>query len=341
MRAVQLEKPEAFRMIDVPEPPAPGPGDALVRVFRVGICGTDFSGYLGKMPFFSYPRVPGHELGVEVVSVGAGVTNVKPGDRCAVEPYINCQKCYSCVRGHTNCCEFHQTLGVHIDGGLQPLYTVPARKLHVSTKLSYEQLALVETLAIGCHAVYRSGTKPDETLLVIGAGPIGLSVVEFAKLAGARTIVIDVNEQRLRFVREKMGIGETIHVKGDGSELKAFTEMTGGKLGNVVVDATGNAASMANAMNYVGFVGRLVFVGITSQEIKFGQTLMHRREMTLMGSRNARTEDFPRIIGHIEAGRIDTRPWITHHAPLEGMIAEFPRWLKPETGVVKAIVEVQ
>jgi 2-desacetyl-2-hydroxyethyl bacteriochlorophyllide A dehydrogenase len=341
MRAVQLEKPEAFRMIDVPEPPSPGPGEALVRVFRVGICGTDFSGYLGKMPFFSYPRIPGHELGVEVVAIGAAVTNVKPGDRCSVEPYINCQKCYSCVRGHTNCCEFHQTLGVHIDGGLQPLYTVPARKLHISTKLSYEQLALVETLAIGCHAIYRSGAKPGETVLVIGAGPIGLSVVEFAKLAGARTIVIDVNEQRLRFVRERMGIAETIHVKGDGAELKSFTEMTEGKLGNVVVDATGNAASMAYALSYVGFVGRLVFVGITSQEIKFGQTLMHRREMTLMGSRNARTEDFPRIIGHIEAGRIDTRPWITHHAPLEGMIAEFPRWMKPETGVVKAIVEVQ
>jgi 2-desacetyl-2-hydroxyethyl bacteriochlorophyllide A dehydrogenase len=341
MRAVQLEKPEAFRMIEVPEPPAPGPGEALVRVFRVGICGTDFSGYLGKMPFFSYPRIPGHELGVEVVAVGAGVTNVKPGDRCAVEPYINCQKCYSCERGHTNCCEFHQTLGVHCDGGLQPLYTVPARKLHISTKLSYEQLALVETLAIGCHAVYRSGARPGETLLVIGAGPIGLSVVEFAKLAGARTIVIDVNEQRLRFVREKMGIADTIHVKGDGSELKTFTEMTEGKLGNVVVDATGSAASMANALNYVGFVGRLVFVGITSLEIKFGQTLMHRREMTLLGSRNARTEDFPRIIGLIEQSRIDTRPWITHHAPLDGMIAEFTRWLKPETGVVKAIVEVQ
>jgi alcohol dehydrogenase len=341
MRAIQLEKPESFRLIEVPEPSPPGPGEALVRIYRVGICGTDFSGYLGKMPFFSYPRIPGHELGVEVVAVGASVANVKPGDRCAVEPYINCQKCYSCVRGHTNCCENHQTLGVHCDGGLRPLFIVPARKLHISNKLGFEQLALVETLAIGCHAINRGNPKPDETILVIGAGPIGLSVVEFAKLSGARTIVTDINERRLSFVRERMGIAETILAKGDGSELANFTEMTGGKLGNVVVDATGNAGSMANALNYVGFAGRLVFVGITTQEIKFGHPLMHRREMTLLASRNALSADFTRIIKLIEDGRLDTRPWITHHAPLEGMIAEFPRWLRPETGVVKAIVEVQ
>jgi 2-desacetyl-2-hydroxyethyl bacteriochlorophyllide A dehydrogenase len=341
MRAVQLEKPQAFRVIDVPEPAAPGPGEAVVKVFRVGICGTDFSGFLGKMPFFTYPRIPGHELGVEVVAVGAGVINVKLGDRCAVEPYINCQTCYSCIRGHTNCCENHQTLGVHCDGGLRPLFTVPARKLHISTKLSYEQLALVETLAIGCHAINRGNPKQDETIVVIGAGPIGLSVVEFAKLSGARTIVVDINERRLAFARERMGIAETILAKGDGSELQIFTELTAGKHGNVVVDATGNAASMANALNYTGFGGRLVFVGITTHEINFGHPLMHRREMSLLASRNALSADFTRIIRLIEEGRIDTRPWITHHSGLEAMIGEFPRWLKPETGVVKAVVEVQ
>src|SRR5436305_3746679 len=199
MKAIQLEQPKHFRVIDVPEPPAPGPGEAVVRVFRVGICGTDLSGYLGKMPFFSYPRIPGHELGVEVVAVGPDVTNVNPGDRASVEPYINCQKCYSCARGHTNCCENHQTLGVHIDGGLRPLFTIPARKLHVSKALTFEQLALVETLGIGLHAVNRANPKPDETVLVIGAGPVGLSVIEFAKLAGSRLIGTALNWQRLRF----------------------------------------------------------------------------------------------------------------------------------------------
>ena len=187
MKAIQLEKPGSFRVIDIDEPSAPGPGEAVVRVHQVGICGTDLGGYLGKMPFFSYPRIPGHELGVEVVSVGDGVTNVRPGDRCSVEPYLNCQRCHACGRGHTNCCHHNQTLGVHCDGGLRRYYTVPARKLHVGASLDFEQLALVETLAIGSHAVFRAAPKSGETVLVIGAGPIGLSVIEFAKLSGART----------------------------------------------------------------------------------------------------------------------------------------------------------
>src|SRR5438874_8222376 len=169
MKAIQLEKPQSFRRIEIAEPPEPGPGEALVRIHRIGICGTDYGGFLGKMPFFSYPRIPGHELGVEVLDVGSGVANVKPGDRCAVEPYINCQACYACLRGHTNCCEKHQTLGVHCDGGLRPRFLVPARKLHISRTLNYDQLALVETLAIGCHAVARSGLKAEESCLIIGA----------------------------------------------------------------------------------------------------------------------------------------------------------------------------
>src|SRR5438132_4345814 len=201
MKAIQLEKPRQFRRIDIPPPSPPGPGEALVRIHRVGICGTDYSGYLGKMPFYSYPRIPGHELGVEVLAVGEGMPNVKPGDRCAVEPYINCQRCFSCERGHTNCCENHQTLGVHCDGGMRPQFVVPARKLHISRRLSFEQLALDETLAIGCHAINRGNPLPGETVLVLGAGPIGLSVIEFARLSGARTIVADMLESRLQFVR--------------------------------------------------------------------------------------------------------------------------------------------
>src|SRR5437762_4722809 len=193
MKAIQLEKPLSFRPIEMAEPNRAGPGEALVRIHRVGICGTDIGGYLGKMPFFSYPRIPGHELGVEVLAIGSQVTNVVAGDKCAVEPYINCQQCYACLRGHTNCCEKHQTLGVHCDGGLRPLFTVPARKLHISRKLRFEQLALVETLAIGCHAVDRSGLKAGESCLIIGAGPIGLSTLEFAKLTGAKIIVMDMN----------------------------------------------------------------------------------------------------------------------------------------------------
>lgn len=339
MKAILLEKPQAFRPIELPEPPAPGPGEALLKIHRIGICGTDYGGFLGKMPFYSYPRIPGHELGVEVLAVGEGVTNVKPGDRCSVEPYINCQKCYSCRRGLTNCCEAHKTLGVMCDGGMCERMILPARKLHPSAKLSFEQLALVETLAIGCHAVDRGGVKAGDHVVVIGAGPIGLSAIEFVKVAGATCIVMDISEARLAFCREKMGVPHTIVAKGDGAELQALTTITNGQLADVVIDATGHNKSMSNALNYCAYGAKLVYVGITQQEISFFQApVLHRREVTIMGSRNAPTRDFPRIIRLIEDGTIDTRPWITHRTSFDAMIGEFPNWLKPESGVIKAVV---
>ncbi len=341
MRAIQLEKPRGFRIVEIAEMPAPGPGEALVRVHRVGICGTDFSGFLGKMPFFSYPRIPGHELGVEVLAVGEGVTNVRPGERGSVEPYLNCQNCYSCRCGHTNCCESNQTLGVHCDGGLRPRFLIPARKLHTSAKLNYDQLALVETLAIGCHAVNRGQPKPGEHVLVIGAGPIGLSAIEFSRLSGAKTIVMDMNEARLKFVRQRIGIPDTILAQNDCQELKRLGELTNGQLADVVIDATGSHQSMSNALNYCAFGGRLVYVGITQQEVSFPHApVMHRRELSVLASRNALAADFTRIIKLIEDGRLDTRPWITHHADFDAMIEAFPGWMLPETGVIKAMVEV-
>lgn len=341
MKALQLDEPKAWREVEVPEPAAPGPGEALVTVHRVGVCGTDIGGYLGKMPFFSYPRIPGHELGVEVLAVGPEVSNIRPGDRCSVEPYINCQRCYSCRRGNSNCCENHQTLGVHCDGGLRPRFLVPARKLHVSKALSFEQLALVETLAIGCHAVNRGNPGPSQNVLVIGAGPIGLSVIEFARLSGARTIVMDMNEARLAFVRDRMGIPDTLVPRGDGEELKALETLTSGQLADVVIDATGSHRSMSQALGYCTFTGRLVYVGITQQELSFPHApILHRRELSLLASRNALPGDFTRIIQLIEEGRIDTGRWITHHARFADVIRMFPDWTKPETGVIKAMIEV-
>ena len=339
MKAIQLEKPQTFHAIDIAEPAPPGLGEALLRIHRIGICGTDYGGYLGKMPFYSYPRIPGHELGVEVLAVGEGVTNVQPGDHCSVEPYLNCQRCYSCRRGFTNCCESHKTLGVMCDGGMCERMLLPARKLHVSRTLSFEQLALVETLAIGCHAVDRAGVRAGEHVLIIGAGPIGLSAIEFVKVASAKSIVLDINEARLAFCKNRLGVDFTITARGDGSELKALETITGGQLADVVIDATGSNTSMSHALHYCTFGGRLVYVGITQQEISFLHApVMHRRELTLLASRNALSRDFARIVRLIEDGTIDTNPWITHRSGIDDMIAAFPTWLKPETGVIKAIV---
>ena len=338
MQALQLEAPEKFQFIDIPEPSAPGPGEALVRVYRVGVCGTDISGFLGKMPFFIYPRIPGHELGVEVLAVGAGVTNVKPGDRCSVEPYMNCGDCHACRKGAGNCCANLKVLGVMTDGGLRDRFNVRASKLHPSAKLNFEQLALVETLAIGCHAVYRSGLVPGEPCLVIGAGPIGLATIEFVKLAGGKCIVLDVNEPRLKFCRDVMKVDHTV-VLGE-TVVQDLRDLTDGALPDVVIDATGNNVSMSNAFGYVAPTGRLVYVGITTKEVTFKHPVFHRPEGTLLCSRNALPGDFTRIIQLIEDGKIDTVPWITHRSPITTIIDDFPAYTRPETGVIKAMIEV-
>ena len=312
----------------------------MVRTHRMGICGTDYSGYLGKMPFFSYPRIPGHELGVEVLDVGDGVANVKAGDRCSVEPYMNCGECYPCRKGNGNCCESLNVIGVMVDGGLCERFLIRADKLHPSTRLSFEQLALVETLGIGCHACDRGTPKEGDHALIIGAGPIGLATLEFTRLTGATITVMDMVESRLGFCRETYGVPHTIQFKGDGSEVDQMREITGGDKYTVVTDATGHNGSMSNALNYVAHTGSLVYVGITTAEVSFPHPALHKPELTIKGSRNALPSDFARIISLIEDGTINTDPWITHRTSFDDVIGEFESFTRPESGVIKAVIEI-
>ena len=340
MRAIQLREPKQFVEIDVSEPAAPGPGEVLIATHRMGICGTDLGGYLGKMPFFTYPRIPGHELGVGVLAVGAGVTNVRVGDRCSVEPYLNCGQCFACRRGGGNCCQNLKVFGVMTDGGLRERCLIRADKLHASDRLSYEQLALVETLAIGCHACDRGAPREGDHVLIIGAGPIGLATLEFTRLTGATITVMDLVPSRLEFCERQYGVAHTVLASNDGREREQMLDITGGAMYSVVTDATGHAGSMSNALSFVAHTGTLVYVGITTGEVKFTHPVLHRPEMTLKASRNAMPGDFRRIIGLIEDGTIDTDAWITHRTPWGEMIDRFESYTRPETGVLKAIVEV-
>lgn len=336
MRAVRLEKPGELRLIDLPDATEPGRSEALVRVHRVGVCGTDLHAYQGHQPFFSYPRILGHELGVEVVAIGDGVASVAVGDRCSVEPYLNCGECATCRRGYSNACVRLSVLGVHQDGGLCDYLRVPSAKLHRSPHLSFDELALVETLAIGAHAVARAQVSAGEHVLVVGAGPIGLTVVQFALLAGAHVTVLDTNPRRLAFCREHFAIE-----RGIGSDdLPGMAATPLDDMPTVVFDATGNAGSMMATFRYLAHGGRLVFVGLMQGDITFNDPEFHRREVTLLASRNALSSDFPRIIGLLEAGAIRLSTWVTHMATAEQMIANFATWLTPTAGVVKAMVHM-
>ena len=304
-------------------PPRRIGNEALVRVQRIGVCGTDLGAFAGRQPFFSYPRVLGHELAVEVVEVLDNEHGIRAGDRCALEPYLSCGNCRACELNRPNCCEDLKVLGVHVDGGMRPLMSVPVSLLHRSETLSLEQLALVETVGIGAHAVARSQLEKGQTALVVGAGPIGLGVIQFALTTSAAIRVLELSGPRREFVGQ-FGV-ETI---------AAFD----GVLADVVFDATGNAQAMEASFDYVAHGGKLVMVGLVQGRLSFDDPQFHRRELTVLSSRNSCFE-FPRTIHMIETGEIDTKPWVTHRLDLADVPAEFAS-LPGRPGLVKAIIEV-
>jgi 2-desacetyl-2-hydroxyethyl bacteriochlorophyllide A dehydrogenase len=344
MRTIVLDQPRQLSVVDRPAPRAPGPGEALVRVHRIGICGTDLHAYQGNQPFFTYPRVLGHELGVEVVEIADGAEGIAAGDRCAVEPYLSCGTCIACRSGKTNCCVRLQVLGVHADGGMRELITLPVRVLHRSDTLSLDQLALVEPLCVGAHAVARAGIEADECVLVIGAGPIGLSVIQFASLAGAKVLVMDVNRDRLEFAREHFRVDAVIENSEGGPSTETMTRvqaLTDGDMPTLVFDATGNQRSMTAAFDLPAHGGRLVFVGLFQGDVTFHDPAAHRRELTMLCSRNALPADFRRVISLLESDHVDTSQWISHRVPFgDGVVGGFPRWLDPQSRFIKAVIDV-
>ncbi len=337
MLHIVLEQPGRFAAVNRPESAA-SPGTALVRVHRIGVCGTDLHAFAGKQPFFTYPRVLGHELGVEVIDPGNEPLGLKVGDRCSVEPYLNCGRCVACHRGKSNCCTSLQVMGVHTDGGMRPLLRVPARKLHASTQLDFEQLALVETLGIGAHAVERAQLQQEDFVLVIGAGPIGLSVIQFAKISGAMLAVMDVSDTRLDFCRTQLGVAHTL--KPGETAADELKKIGGGDLPTCIIDATGNPASMMSAFDWPAHGGRIVFVGLFQGEVTFNDPNFHRRELTLLASRNALPETFREVIRLVEQGKVDTRPWITHRFLLAETPTVFPQSIAGNPAVLKAMIEV-
>jgi 2-desacetyl-2-hydroxyethyl bacteriochlorophyllide A dehydrogenase len=337
MKSIVCEKPNHFNMVEV-EPPVLKTGEALVRIRRIGICGTDYHAYRGNQPFFSYPRVLGHELSGEIESVGENSYGLKEGDLVSVLPYMACGECIACRNGKTNCCTDMKVLGVHIEGGMSEWISVPYNHLVKTNGLTLDQSAMIEPLSIGAHAIRRAALKQGEYVLVIGAGPIGLGVMAFAKQEGASVIAMDVNEERLEYCRKWAKVDYTVNALEN--PIENLKEITNGEMPTVVFDATGNAKSMSDAFNYPAHGGKLIYVGLTKGNILFDDPDFHKKELTLMGSRNATREDFEYVEKTIQTGGVDIDSYITHRASFDEMIIQFEEWLTPEAKVIKAIVEV-
>jgi len=323
MRQILLKAPGEFIEKQAPRP-IPALGEALIRIRKVGICGSDLHAFAGRHPAYTYPRILGHELAGEVVDLPPNYSEIEVGDQCAIEPYLSCGSCRACRMGRTNCCEHLRLFGVHIDGGMQGFLSVPVSLLHKSKTLSLDELALIETLGIGAHAVDRGGVVTGEEVLVIGAGPIGLAVIQFAQNAGARVRVLEMKEWRRKFANDHLGV-ETL-----GEPDKS--------LADVIFDATGSGRSMSGSLEYVAAGGRVVFVGLTKEPVNIDDTLLHKREMTLFASRNS-CGQFPRIIRMIAEKKIDTSLWITDRLRLADVPASF-KGLSEKVGFVKAMVDV-
>jgi 2-desacetyl-2-hydroxyethyl bacteriochlorophyllide A dehydrogenase len=337
MRAVVCRKPGELELEDRPEP-LRRDDEALVQIRQVGICGTDFHIFEGSHPYLDYPRVMGHELSAEVLEAPVSSRH-RRGDIVVVNPYISCGTCFACRNGKPNCCVRIAVLGVHRDGGMCERLSLPDANLYPAKGLSAEHAACVEFLAIGAHGVARSGLRKGVRALVIGAGPIGLGAAIFAGLAGGEVALMDRDAARLAFAASAIGAADTI-VAGD-DVADQIAARTGGDGFEVVIDATGNEKSMQSSFQHVAHGGALVFISVVSGPICFSDPEFHKREMTLIGSRNALREDFERVATAIDAGRVPLDRLVTHRTSLAETAGRLPHWASQKEGLVKALIDVR
>lgn len=337
MKTLVCTTPGTFEYT-IGEKPVLTPGNAIIKIKRIGICGTDLHAFEGTQPFFSYPRILGHELSGELLEFD-GAESFEKGESVTFIPYFNCGVCIACRRGKPNCCTDIKVCGVHVDGGMAEYLSVPSHTLIHGEGLSFDELALVEPLAIGAHGVRRADIQKDEFVLVIGAGPIGLGTMEFARIAGAKVIALDINDTRLAFCKDKLKVPYVVNALAP-DVLEQLKEITGGDMPTVVIDATGSLKAINNAFQYMAHGARFVLIGLQKENISFNHPEFHKREATLMSSRNATRQDFEHVVTAMKAGHVKPTTYITHEIEFNHVKDEFHNWLDPKNGVIKAMVTV-
>jgi len=337
MKALVCTKPGKLEYKTVNKPGL-SKDQAIVRIKRIGVCGTDLHAFEGTQPYFDYPRILGHELSGELVEFD-NAPGFEKGESISFIPYYNCGKCIACRNGKPNCCVQMQVCGVHVDGGMVEYLSVPSSSLLHSEGLSFDELALVEPLAIGAHGVRRAAVEPGESVLVMGAGPIGLGVMEFVRVAGGKVIALDINEERLRFCKNKLHVAHTINASTDDI-IGKLMEATNNDMPTLVIDATGNLKAINNAFHYMAHGARYILIGLQKENISFSHPEFHKKEATLMSSRNGTRQDFEHVIANIKNGKIKPTTYITQRVHFDNVLEEFESWLDPSNGLIKAIIEI-
>ncbi|MEM6830741.1 MAG: zinc-binding alcohol dehydrogenase family protein [Bacteroidota bacterium] len=334
MKYIVCDEPNQLTL-KTKEVPEKVPGEALLSIKKVGICGTDLHAFKGNQAFFTYPRILGHELASEVLEVEENDQGIKKGDRVVIIPYIDCPTCDACLAGKTNCCEELRVFGVHMDGGMQETISFPTRLLIPANHLSLNEIAIVEPLAIGAHAIRRADVQEGDTVVVIGCGPIGIGIMGLCKYLGARVIAIDVNEHRLQVVKEHFGVDAIVNAMEN--PVEEVTKITDGHLALHVFDASGNKRAIESGHEYMRHGGNYVLVGLYKEALSFVHPKIHAKETTLMCSRNATLEDFRFVMKALSEKKFNTEAYITNEVPAEQMLDDFDSWTSPDSKEIKVV----
>ncbi|MFJ8265423.1 zinc-binding alcohol dehydrogenase family protein [Peribacillus asahii] len=336
MKAVQVRKAHELVIQEVEQPKISNPTDVLVKVKRVGICGSDMHIYHGTNPLATLPRVVGHEVAGEVVEIGQDVTGVQVGDHVVVEPISYCGKCYACRKGRQNVCEKLSVFGVHEDGGMREWFVLPEKQLHVvDSTLAWEEIVLAEPYTIGAQAIWRGEVEQGDTVLIQGAGPIGICILKMAKLQGASVMITDLSEERLAFAKEN-GADVTVHA-GNEDVRQRVQEWTNGEGANVVIDAVCLPMTFELSFDVVSVAGRIVVLGFDERTSAIAQLPITKKEVTVVGSR-LQTNQFSKVVKLLNEGQLRHNGLVTHTFSLDDVQEAFNFVEKHPEQVRKAII---
>ena len=347
MKAAVVVAPQTVEIREI-ERPSPAPGQALVQVEAVGVCGSDLHAYEGTQPFFRYPEVGGHEVVGTVVEIEpceteppAITARAQPrpphvGDRVVLDPSMPCGECYPCRTGRYNCCENMQVLGVHAPGAFAEFMLAPLGCLHgVSADISADAAVMVEPLSIGVQSSTRARVTVEDTVLIIGAGTIGLSVLQVCLSRGARVAVSDLSAGRLALARDLGAVAVVSPADSDLREALADDFGPGGPA--VVIEAVGRPVTIRQALEVVAASGRVVMLGLCSEEICIEGALMVRKELDFLGSR-LHGGTVPRAISLVEEGKVQPERLVTHHMRLDELESAFKLMIAEPDTTLKVIL---
>ncbi|HIX84333.1 MAG TPA: zinc-binding alcohol dehydrogenase family protein [Candidatus Megamonas gallistercoris] len=338
MKTIIINKPGEVNIIDTPKP-VRKKGEALLKVLYGGICGSDLGTYRGTFAYASYPRIPGHEFSAEIIEIDDNDRNLKPGMIVTCNPYFNCTKCYSCKRGLVNCCTSNETLGAQRDGAFSEYITMPIERIYDGKGLSAKTLALIEPFCISYHGVSRADVKEGDTVLVVGAGTIGVLAAVAAKAKGAKVYISDIAEKKMNYAVETFGLDGGILNDNHADFIQKVEEITGGNYFDVTIEAVGLPSTFLNCIEAAAFGARVVQIGVGKKNVDFDFTLLQKKELNVFGSRNALKKDFLELINLVKEGKVDLEKIVTNTYSFDEAAKAFSDFDKNAASMLKVIIK--